>query len=83
MKVGSRVVAFLLAAVLAFWFAAENAAEIVTVDLLLFRLRMALPLVVLGSVLLGMLAVFLVGLRADLETRRTLRRYREVMEGEE
>lgn len=83
MKVGSRVVAFLLAAVLAFWFAAENAGEVVTVDLLLFRLRMALPLVVLGSVLVGMLAVFLVGLRADLETRRTLRRYRRVMEGEE
>ena len=83
MRVGSRIVAFLLAAVLAFWFAAENASEVVTVDLLLFRLRMALPLVVLGSVLLGMLAVFLVGLRADLETRRTLRRYRRVMEGEE
>jgi hypothetical protein len=50
----------------------------VTVDLVLLRLTVPLPLVVFGSVLVGMLAVLLVGLKADLQTRRAIQRFREV-----
>lgn len=81
MRAWSRVIAFVLVAALAFWFTIENSRELVSVDLVLFRVRASLPLVVFGSMLAGMLAVFLVGLRADLQTRRLLTRYREVMEG--
>lgn len=80
MKLASRVVAFVLVALVAFWFTAENSRELVNVDLFLFRVRASLPLVVFGSMLVGMVAVFLVGLRADLRVRRLLARYREALE---
>lgn len=83
MRAWSRLVAFLLAAAFAFWFAVENVGQVVTVDLGLFRVRASLVLVVFVSVLLGMLVVFMVGLRADLETRRAMERYREMVEREE
>ena len=79
----SRIVLFLLIALLAFWFAVANSREVVAVDLLLFRITISLPLVVLGSILVGMVAVFVVGLRADLRTRRMLERYRDVIHGKE
>lgn len=72
----SRVLSFVLVAGLAFWFTIENAARRVRVDFLLFEIRTSVPLLVFLSVLAGMLAVFLVGLRADLRTRRALERYR-------
>ena len=78
MQVASRILVFLLVALAAFWFTAANSGERVTVDLVLLRLTAPLPLVVFGSVLVGMIAVLLVGLRADLETRRAILRYREV-----
>lgn len=81
MKLWVRIVGFVLLAGLAFAFAATNGSETVTVDLWLVRLRgVSLPAVVFGSVVLGMVVVFLVGLRADLRTRRTLRRYRRELE---
>lgn len=80
MKLGSRLLAFAVVAILAFWFTAENSRELVNVDLFFFRVRASLPLVVFGAMLVGMLAVFLVGLRADLRTRELLARYREVIE---
>lgn len=81
MKLWVRIAGFALLAGLAFAFAATNGAETVTVDLWLVRIRgVSLPAVVFGSVLLGMVIVFLVGLRADLRTRRTLRRYRRELE---
>lgn len=83
MRLGSRILAFALVAALAFWFTAENSRELVNVDLFLFRIRASLPLIVFGSMLVGMLAVFLVGLRADLRTRQLLSRYRAVIEGED
>lgn len=82
-RLWSRVLAFVLVAGAAFWFTVENAARQVTVDLILFRVSASVPLVVFGSVLAGMIIVFLVGLRADLQTRRTLERFRRTMEGEE
>lgn len=81
MKLWVRILGFVLLAGLAFAFAAANGGELVTLDLWLVRIRgLSLPTVVFGSVLLGMVTVFLVGLRADLRTRRTLRRYRRELE---
>lgn len=84
MKFWVRALTFVVVAGLAFGFAVANGDKQVTVELGLLTLRsISLPVLVFGSVLLGMLAVFLAGLKADLRTRRTLRRYREVIEGEE
>jgi uncharacterized integral membrane protein len=41
----------------------------------------SLPVVVFTSVVVGMLMVLLAGLRADLKTRRMLRRYRDALGG--
>lgn len=76
MRAWSRVLSFLLVAGLAFWFTVENAGQRVPVDLILFRVRLSLPLLVFLSVLAGMLAVLLAGLKADLRTRRAIERYR-------
>lgn len=66
---------------LAAGFALANSGERVTVELGLATLRgVSLPLVVFVSVLLGMVLVLAVGLRADLRTRRRLRRYRELLD---
>jgi len=54
----------------AFWFAAANADEVVLVDLVLLRLRVSLPLLMFGSVLMGMGVAFLVGWRADRKEHR-------------
>ena len=48
---------------------------IVTID------SISLPALVFGSVAIGMLLVFLAGLRADLRTRRMLERYRDALGG--
>ena len=55
----------------AFWFSAENANEMVLIDFVFFRLRVSLPLLVFGNVLLGMGVSLVVGWRAD---RKVLRR---------
>jgi hypothetical protein len=68
-----RIVAFLVASLLAFWFTTENANEIVRIDLVLFRVNAALPIVVFTSVLLGMGATLIAGWRAESRRRRTLR----------
>lgn len=84
MKFWVRVLTFVVVAGLAFGFAVANGDQRVTVELGLVTLRsVSVPVLVFGAVLVGMLAVFLAGLRADLRTRRTLRRYREVIEGED
>jgi len=41
----------------------------------------SLPVVVFTSVVVGMLMVIVAGLRADLKTRRMLRRYRDALGG--
>lgn len=79
-----RALTFVVVAGLAFGFAVANGDQHVSVELGIVTLRsVSLPVLVFASVLLGMLAVFLAGLRADLRTRHTLRRYREVIEGED
>ena len=62
-------------------FAAAHGGQLVRIDLgiVTFR-RVSLSTVVFVSVLVGMAACLLVGLRADLRNRRRLRRYREMRE---
>lgn len=81
MKTWIRILGFVVLAGLAFAFAAANGGQAVQLDLgvVTFR-RVSLPVVVFGSVLAGMLAVFLAGLRADLRTRKVVRRYRRELE---
>lgn len=84
MKSWMRVLSFVAVAAFSFAFAAANASERVTLNLGLLTLRsVSLPVVVFASVLVGMIAVFVVGLRADLRTRRLLQRYRRELEGHE
>jgi hypothetical protein len=61
----SRLVGLALVILAAFWFAAANADELVLIDLVLVRIRASLPLVVFGSVLVGMGVSFLVAWRAN------------------
>ena len=84
MKLWVRALSFAAVAALSFGFAAANAGERVTLNLGFVTLRsVSVPVVVFGSALLGMLAVFLVGLRADLRTRQLLHRYRHALEDKE
>jgi len=69
MRLMPRIVVFLVATLLAFWFTTENAAEIVRVDFAFFRIDVALPVVIFSSVILGMGATLLVGWRADRRKR--------------
>ncbi len=63
-------------------FAVQNGGVRVPLYLGVATIRsVSLPVVVFSAVLLGMLLVFLAGLRADLRTRRMLRRYREALGG--
>lgn len=78
MRLASRLLAFALVASLAFWFTSVNAGERVVVDLVVWRVTAPLPLVVFGSILIGMLSVLFVGLRADLRTRRAVERRRRL-----
>lgn len=73
MRALPRIVGFLIAALVAFWFTVENAGEIVRIDLVLFRIAAALPIVIFTSVLLGMAAALFVGWRAERRRRRALR----------
>ena len=72
-RLPERVAALLLLAALA-GFAYFNAGERVTLRLGVFVIAgVPLSIVITGSALLGMLAMFVVGLRADLRVRRLLR----------
>jgi hypothetical protein len=66
------------------WFAVANGGQRVSLRLGLFTIRsISVPALVFSSVIVGMVAVILAGLRADLRTRGMLRRYREVLGKEE
>ena len=60
---------FIIVILMAFWFTAENANELVWIDLAVFRIRASLPLIIFSSVLVGMGASTLVGWRADRKAR--------------
>lgn len=70
MRFVTRTLAFVLVILAAFWFTAENAAELVNVDLAFVRIRASLPLVIFVSVLAGMGASTFLGWRADRASRR-------------
>lgn len=71
----------LVALILLLWFSAAHAGQRVTLDLGLFTLRnVPLPFALYGAAILGMAFILLIGLRADLETRRLLQRYRAIAE---
>ncbi len=75
-----RLAILVVCAALAAGFALLNAGERVTLHLGLVTIRSApLASIVFLSILFGMALVFLAGLRADLKTRRMLRRYREAL----
>ena len=79
---GARILFIVAFSALAAGFAVLNGGTRVSVNLGLFTLRsVSLPAVVFTSVVLGMLMVFLAGLRADLRTRRMIRRYRDALGG--
>lgn len=85
MKYWMRALSFVAVAAFSFAFAAANASERVALNLGFLTLRsVSLPVVVFTSALVGMVVVFLVGLKADLRTRQLLQRYRQALErGEE
>ena len=70
MRFLTRTLSFVIAILLAFWFTAENANELVWIDLAFFRIRASLPLVLFSSVLGGMLISTLVAWRAERRERR-------------
>lgn len=65
-----RTLVFLVLMLAAFWFTAENANEIVQINLVFVRIRASLPLVVFGSILGGMGLSAWVGWRADKRAQR-------------
>jgi uncharacterized integral membrane protein len=68
----------LIVALLA-WFAYANADQSVDIKLGLFTLRgVSLPILVYGSVVIGMLVMVAVSLRNDMRTRQALDRYDKI-----
>ncbi len=75
-----RVLTIVTCSILAALFAWLNAGESATLRLGFTTLRsVPLSAIVFGSILFGMALLFTVGLRADLRTRRMLKRYRETL----
>ncbi|HKK28356.1 MAG TPA: lipopolysaccharide assembly protein LapA domain-containing protein [Gemmatimonadota bacterium] len=84
MKTWVRILNFVVAAAVAAAFALANGGQRVRVELGFVTLRsVSLPVVVFAAVLLGMLAVLLAGLRADLRNRRRMERARRLFERDE
>lgn len=76
-----RAAGVLAALVLLLWFASAHYPQRVTIDLGLFRLRdIPLPFALYGAAVVGMAFMLLIGLRADLRTRRLLERYQAIAE---
>ncbi|NIN73053.1 MAG: hypothetical protein GTO46_14220 [Gemmatimonadetes bacterium] len=72
--IGGALIVALLA-----WFAYANSDQSVDIKLGLFTLRgISLPVLVYGSVVLGMLLMIAVGLRNDVRTRQALDRYDKI-----
>ena len=76
-----RVANFVVLVAAATAFAALNGGQRVRIDLGFLTLeRVSVPILVFGSVVLGMAICIVAGARADLRNRRRLRRYRELRE---
>jgi len=70
MRFLTRTLSFVIAILLAFWFTAENANELVWIDLAFFRIRASLPLILFSSVVGGMAISTLVAWRAERREKR-------------
>ena len=80
---GGRIAFILVFSALAAGFAVQNGGTRVTVHLGIVTLRsVSVPALVFTSIVLGMLLVFVAGLRADLRTRRMVERYRDALGGD-
>lgn len=81
-SLGWRMVLVAIFSAVAALFAMQNGGIRVPIHLGIVTVRsVSLPVVVFTSVIVGMLMVLLAGLRADLKTRRMLRRYRDALGG--
>ncbi len=81
-SLGWRMVLVAVFSAVAALFAMQNGGIRVPIHLGIVTVRsVSLPVVVFTSVIVGMLMVLLAGLRADLKTRRMLRRYRDALGG--
>ena len=81
-SIGSRMVLVAVFSAIAALFAVQNGGVRVPLHLGIVTIRsVSLPVVVFTAVVIGMLLVLLAGLRADLKTRRMLRRYRDALGG--
>ncbi len=81
-SIGRRMLFVAVFSGVAALFAVQNGAIRVPLHLGIVSLRsVSLPVVVFSAVVVGMLMVLLAGLRADLKTRRMLRRYRDALGG--
>ncbi|MBT8461048.1 MAG: hypothetical protein KJO44_00895 [Gemmatimonadetes bacterium] len=81
-SIGRRMLFVAAFSAVAAVFAVQNGAVHVPLHLGIVRLRsVSLPVVVFTAIVVGMLMVLLAGLRADLKTRRMLRRYRDALSG--
>jgi len=81
-SIGRKMLFVAAFSALAALFAVQNGGVRVPLHLGIVSIRsVSLPVVVFVAVGVGMLLVFLAGLRADLKTRRMLRRYRDALGG--
>ena len=81
-SIGRRMLFVAAFSAVAAQFAVQNGGVRVPLHLGIVSIRsVSLPVVVFTAVGMGMLLVFLAGLRADLKTRRMLRRYRDALGG--
>ncbi|MGD2217757.1 MAG: hypothetical protein PVJ64_13460 [Gemmatimonadales bacterium] len=72
--IGGALIVALLA-----WFAYANSDQSVDIKLGLFTLRgISLPILIYGSVIVGMLVMVAVSLRNDMRTRQALDRYDQI-----
>lgn len=81
-SVGRRMLLVAAFSAVAALFAVQNGGVRVPVRLWIVTIdSISLPALVFGSIAVGMLLVLLAGLRADLRTRRMLKRYRDALGG--
>ncbi len=74
MNLGLKTAAGALAVIVLGWFAYAHFDQAVDINLGLFELRnVPLPLVIYGSVIVGMLVMVAVGLRSDMRVRDALK----------
>ncbi|MCG8468120.1 MAG: hypothetical protein MJB57_07905 [Gemmatimonadetes bacterium] len=70
MRFVTRTLVFVIVILVSFWFTAENANEIVNIDIAFLRIRASLPLVIFVSLLMGMAASTLLAWRTERKARR-------------